>query len=203
MNHQPWREFRKRLMGCVGFAIFCLIAPSAFAQLPDDVEPDAPAEPVVQNNFMMADENFEQWVFNNGTNSAQAKTKAETVLRLQIEDLDRICTLTEPQKKKLRLAGQGDLKRFYDLVEEKRRKFKAVQNDQQKFNEVVHASPPPASAGGKAVFSFSFVAPKYGGTVKLWGVSCRDVEAKGRKERGEGKGKGEGGAEPESRMLLF
>ena len=43
-------------------------------------------------------------------------------------------------------------------------------NTAQKFNEVVHASPPPASAGGKAVFSFSFVAPQYGGTVKLWGV---------------------------------
>jgi hypothetical protein len=43
-------------------------------------------------------------------------------------------------------------------------------NMQQKFNEVVHASPPPAASGGKAVFSFSFVAPKYGGTVKLWGV---------------------------------
>ena len=43
-------------------------------------------------------------------------------------------------------------------------------NMAQKFNEVVHASPPPASSGGKAVFSFSFVAPQVGGTVKLWGV---------------------------------
>ena len=136
MNHQPWREFRKRWIGCVCYAIFCFIAPSAFAQIADDVEPDAPAEAVVQNNFMFADQNFDQWVFNNGTNSAQAKTKAETVLKLQIEDIDRICSLTELQKKKLRLAGQGDLKRFYDLVEEKRRKFKAVQNDQQKFNEI-------------------------------------------------------------------
>ena len=136
MNHNPRRGFRKSWIGALSLAIACLLASPAVAQLADDVEPDAPAEPVVQNNFMMADENFDQWVFNNGSTSAQAKTKAETVLKLQIEDLDRICTLTEPQKKKLRLAGQGDLKRFYDLVEEKRRKFKAVQNDQQKFNEI-------------------------------------------------------------------
>ena len=38
------------------------------------------------------------------------------------------------------------------------------------FNEVGHAGTGVASSGGKAVFSFSFVAPQVGGTVKLWGV---------------------------------
>jgi hypothetical protein len=38
------------------------------------------------------------------------------------------------------------------------------------FNEVGHAGTGVASSNGKVVFSFSFVAPQVGGTVKLWGV---------------------------------
>ncbi|MDB4994394.1 MAG: putative lipoprotein [Myxococcaceae bacterium] len=39
----------------------------------------------------------------------------------------------------------------------------------QKFNEVVQTGP-ATPAAGKVVFGFSFVAPQYGGTVKLWGA---------------------------------
>jgi hypothetical protein len=42
-------------------------------------------------------------------------------------------------------------------------------NTASKFQEVVHAAPTQPS-GGKVVFGFSFVAPQYGGPVKLWGV---------------------------------
>jgi hypothetical protein len=39
----------------------------------------------------------------------------------------------------------------------------------QKFNEVVQTGP-ATPTGGKVAFGFSFVAPQYGGTVKLWGA---------------------------------
>ncbi|HLQ43829.1 MAG TPA: hypothetical protein VK137_03800, partial [Planctomycetaceae bacterium] len=60
----------------------------------------------------------------------------ETQLKLQAEEVDRACGLTEAQKKKLQLAGRGDIKRFFERVEELRKKFLLVRRDQQKFNEI-------------------------------------------------------------------
>ena len=40
-----------------------------------------------------------------------------------IDDLDRACSITEVQKKKLKLAGLGDIKRYYDRVEDLKRKY--------------------------------------------------------------------------------
>jgi len=39
-------------------------------------------------------------------------------LTLRIDDIDRSCGLTESQKKKLHLAGRGDITRFFDRVSE-------------------------------------------------------------------------------------
>ena len=48
---------------------------------------------------------------------------------MRIDDLDRVCRITEAQKNKLRLAGRGDIKRFFDKVEALKRKFQQGQND--------------------------------------------------------------------------
>ena len=48
----------------------------------------------------------------------------------------RTCGLSEIQKKKLVLAGRGDIKRFFDKVEEKRKKFDKVKTDQNKVGEI-------------------------------------------------------------------
>ena len=48
---------------------------------------------------------------------------------LRIDDLERTCGITEAQKNKLRLAGRGDIKRFFDKVEALKRKFQQGQND--------------------------------------------------------------------------
>ena len=55
------------------------------------------------------------------------------LLSLNVEDLERTCGLTPVQKKKLLLAGRGDIKRFFDRVEDIRKKFDKVKNDQNQF----------------------------------------------------------------------
>lgn len=75
----------------------------------------------------VTDENFEQWVFNRGggpaRNAASARKELDRSLLLNIQDIDRVCKLTEAQKKKLQLAGRGDIKRFYDRYEVVKQKF--------------------------------------------------------------------------------
>jgi hypothetical protein len=72
---------------------------------------------------------MDQWVFGSLGGSAGARNKLDSSLVLRIQDLERTCNITEGQKNKLRLAGRGDIKRFFDKVEAIRRKFQQGQND--------------------------------------------------------------------------
>ncbi len=77
------------------------------------------------------DENFDQQVFNRGGgslhNAAGARKELDRSLLLTIQDIDRVCKLTEAQKKKLQLAGRGDIKRFFDQYEVVKQKFQRLQ----------------------------------------------------------------------------
>ena len=68
-------------------------------------------------------EQIDQWVFNRWGGADASKARLEANLELRIDDLCRACSMTELQKKKLKLAGLGDVKRFYDRVEDLKRKY--------------------------------------------------------------------------------
>lgn len=124
----------------LGLLASCIFAAPARAQQPDD--DDDKDEPAPQNGVVMAqpnfnDETFEQWVFQNNGRYNGARQQLGLQLLLQIEDLDRTCKLTEVQKKKLQLTGQGDIKRFFDKYDKVKKKFDLLKNDQQKlFQEI-------------------------------------------------------------------
>ncbi len=104
-----------------------------------DVEVEEDAEAAVQPGqpvFMLTDDQFDQWVFGGPRNSHAGRTKLDSLLTLQIDDVSRICKLSDAQKRKLSLAGHGDIKRFFDRVEEKRKKFNKVKQDQNKIGEI-------------------------------------------------------------------
>lgn len=101
---------------------------------PDDEEP--PREPAVQNEFFVAAENFDQWVFQGAGTLQAGKQQVHSRLKLKLDELDRICGLTPAQKEKLQLAARGDMKRFFEQVEVVRVKFLAVQNDQNAFGQI-------------------------------------------------------------------
>jgi hypothetical protein len=102
---------------------------------PDDQEPP-PAAAVANEGFFMAEENFDQWIFQGVGNANAGRERIKSRLKLQLDELDRVCGLTETQKQKLTLAAHGDTKRFFDQVEEVRKRFQAVKNDQNAFNQI-------------------------------------------------------------------
>ena len=57
----------------------------------------------------------------------------ESQLGLRIDEIDRACKISPDQRAKLLLAGRGDVKRFMDRVDEKRKKFEEVRKDQNKI----------------------------------------------------------------------
>jgi hypothetical protein len=95
----------------------------------DDDEPHAAAK--IHNAIVAQMPNLEQvdqWVFGRFGGSGGARTRLDSSLELRLEDLSRTCGISDGQKKKLKLAGRGDIKRFFDRVEEVKRRFQA-QND--------------------------------------------------------------------------
>jgi hypothetical protein len=115
------------------------------------VENEAPQR--VQPVFMMNDDQFDQWIFGGPRNSGAGRNKLDTLLTLQVDDVSRACGLSELQKKKLLLAGHGDIKRFFDRVDEKRRKFDKVKNDQNKIGEIYQELQPLQMALNSGLFS--------------------------------------------------
>ena len=104
------------LMGAV-FGMAC----GGAARAQDDDEQDAPVNAKQANAMavLLAQQaaNFdqlEQWVFGRFGGSGGARNKLDSSLLLRIEDLERACDLTDDQKKKLRVAGRGDIKRHTD-----------------------------------------------------------------------------------------
>lgn len=127
-------RLRRRLLAALTVLAAVGIGPFARAQEDDDPD-EAPAQQPQQNQMFWSEENFDQWVFGNSRNAAVGRVRLDSQLTLKVEEVERVCGMTEIQKKKLRLAGRGDVKRFLDRVEEKRKKFQSVKNDQNKFQE--------------------------------------------------------------------
>jgi len=119
----------------VGLHFVLLWQARAFAA-PDDVEPLPPADIQVNAGFMMDEANFDQWVFQGSGNAAAGRARIDSQLKLKLDELNRVCDLSDEQRKKLTLAARGDMKRFFDQVEEVRRKFVKVKNDPNGFNNV-------------------------------------------------------------------
>ncbi|MDB5349867.1 MAG: hypothetical protein JWN86_1114 [Planctomycetota bacterium] len=127
--------------------VLAFLAAGSLARAQDEDEPDDAVQ--VQQRAMQVnvwtDENFDQWIYN-GRDITGIRGRLASLLILQIEDVERTCGLTEDQKKKLQLAGQGDVKHFFDRVAEKKRRFQLVKNDQNKIGQIFQEIQPLQTA---------------------------------------------------------
>jgi len=113
-----------------------IVGTGRIARAQDDevIEDDAVGRgAAVDVNVMVFQQpNFDQvdnWVFGRFGGSAAARSRFDSALALRIDDLDRAVGVTDAQRRKLTLAGRGDIKRIFDRVEELKRKFLQNQND--------------------------------------------------------------------------
>lgn len=129
---------RSRLPWLTLLALLVLLAPARAR--PDDDDDDDDNKDNKQNaarpQVMFAEENFDQWVFQNNGTFSDARKRLEQLLALRVDDIDRVCKLTRAERKKVQLAGRGDIKHFFVLYDQVKQKFQAARNDQQKMNEI-------------------------------------------------------------------
>ncbi|MCX7418966.1 MAG: hypothetical protein NT013_05435 [Planctomycetia bacterium] len=139
------------LLPLMSLLAICVSGPITLAQ---DDENVAVGE-VDQLRFTLSEQQFDQTVFNvrsavvfaNGgrlkqvvvAQSApveQAKSQLETHLNAEIATIDLRCKLTDAQKKKLRLAGRGDIADFFARAMELRRRGTSGPMTQQEFTQL-------------------------------------------------------------------
>lgn len=94
---------------------------------PDDEDDEHPRpRPVGRiniNNAVVEPESFDHWLFGDEPSERARQRHLNELLRIKIEALAARHRLNGAQREKLRLAGRGDIKRFFDQVEERRRAF--------------------------------------------------------------------------------
>jgi hypothetical protein len=160
-------SIRQAADGCRG--LLCALSLLALApettlarQKEDGDDNDAPAAAVIVAQNVWSDEQFEGWVFQDyNSGPGEARRKYDALLNLQVEEIDRVCRLTEEQKKKLQLIGRGDIKRLFDAFEKAKHRFKLLNNDVQRLQEIMKDVSPLQTmiqAGlfeGKSLFSRS------------------------------------------------
>jgi hypothetical protein len=95
----------------------------------------APQQP---ENIPMV-EQFNAWVASSGFDGdrgvAGARGWLYSRLTFKIDYIDRVCGITSAQRRKLELAGRGDIKRFCDEVADKRRKLPFIEQSPEKVAE--------------------------------------------------------------------
>lgn len=127
-------------------ALLALAAPGVLAQDLGENAPTPDQANVVNNGFVYNDSVFNQWVFGgNGTAYSSGRDRLDALLNLRLADVERSCPLTEAQRRKLLLAGRGDVKRFDDRLAEARAVFDRLKADQNRVQEILQMTQPLAA----------------------------------------------------------
>lgn len=88
---------------------------------------------------------FDGWIFSRMQNEQKARETLISRIDFEVDRIERIASLTEEQKAKIRLAGTGDVKHFFDEVRVARRKFIELGDvPQNQINEAYQLASPLA-----------------------------------------------------------
>ncbi len=91
---------------------------------------EAPAgEASAPGRDVLARENLDRMIFGETDDEAARHRRLETMLAEKVRRAAGYNRLTAAQQGRLRLAGQGDVKRFFDRVAEKRAEFELARRD--------------------------------------------------------------------------
>jgi hypothetical protein len=120
MNRPPFVQRLLRFLPAALVAVICI----------------ANGDAVVFGQAGFTDEQFEQWVFQQSGNALTARARLKESLELYTDDVHRTCTLSDAQTRKLRLAGQGDIERFFRKYAEVKAEFQLNRGFQGKLTPI-------------------------------------------------------------------
>jgi hypothetical protein len=84
---------------------------------------------------------FESWAFQ-GQPEPEVRRQLQSQVQLQLKAMEKQCRLSSDQKQKLETAAQGDIARFFRMVQLARLKTEGMQPDQEHMQEIQQALSP-------------------------------------------------------------
>jgi hypothetical protein len=84
---------------------------------------------------------FESWAFQ-GQPEPVVRRQLQSQVQLQLKAMEKQCRLSSDQKQKLETAAQGDIARFFRMVQLARLKTEGMQPDQEHMQEIQQALSP-------------------------------------------------------------
>jgi hypothetical protein len=105
---------------------------------PDEKPADGAADDARNraNQFEMALEQYDQWVFGGGRLDQSARERLQDMLDVRCQAVRQVANLTDAQVQKLQLAGKADIQRFLRRYDAGRAKFEVVRRDRAEFNNI-------------------------------------------------------------------
>ncbi|TWT56055.1 hypothetical protein [Allorhodopirellula solitaria] len=107
-------------------------------------------------NFQIDINQFDSWIFSGMGDAKLAREKLADRAEMEIDRIGFSTSLLDSQIAKLRFAAKGDIKRFYDDVEEAHRQFHTMQEagkiGQENINDVYQLASPLAQRLNAGIF---------------------------------------------------
>src|SRR4051812_343244 len=129
-----WGRFGSLLLAAT---VLALAGTGQLARAQDEPELEQAEEPPLQRVYTITDEQFDRVLFGARRDRDTARSLLESRLKSRIESLNRLYGITKDERKKLELAGRGDIKRFFDRVEETRKQLQLATTDRIQFSRAV------------------------------------------------------------------
>ena len=139
-KRRPCRPSRT-LISC-GFACFAMrsddgrskrrLGPGARVQRDDEVEGAKPQPPPI----IPAEDSFDDWAFGGKDGERRFRAQLDKLLQRKIQDIEQVFLLTEAQRRKLKLAGRGDIQRLLEMVEDARSEFQLARTNLRRLTEL-------------------------------------------------------------------
>ncbi len=117
-----------------------ILARQAERMLPIDPEifdPEVPADGAPPPKVLISESTFDRLMFGGRGNAENARKWLDSAFIIWIENIDYQHTLSPAQRKRLRLAARGDIKRLFDQITVKRHEFQNVRNDVNRYKALV------------------------------------------------------------------
>jgi hypothetical protein len=121
-----------------------------------DPDENAPAEP----RFVVAEETFDRWLLGSTGDTDSARAYLESLLQRKVDDINQVRKLSPAQRKKLILAGRGDIKRLFDRIEDERKEFHRLRTDADQCGEFLRELQPLRVTIRQGPFDFGSIFAK-------------------------------------------
>ena len=115
-----------------------------FEQL--EAAPDAPPIDIVRFRLLrneiprwirlegiVDDDSFEDWAFGGELGEKRFRDQLDALLETKLQAVNRVFQLTEAQRRKVKLAGLGDIKHLLDMVGDSRQEFRRAHLDARRL----------------------------------------------------------------------